>query len=52
MRAVILKAFHQRLVVKEVEPKPPGPRHVVVRLGACGVCHSDLSMARSAPTPC
>jgi S-(hydroxymethyl)glutathione dehydrogenase/alcohol dehydrogenase len=46
MRAVVLEAFNQKLVVKAVEPKPPGPRHVVVRLGASGVCHSDLSMAR------
>jgi S-(hydroxymethyl)glutathione dehydrogenase/alcohol dehydrogenase len=46
MKAVILEGFNQKLVVREVEPKPPGPRHVVVKLGASGVCHSDLSMAR------
>jgi S-(hydroxymethyl)glutathione dehydrogenase/alcohol dehydrogenase len=32
------------LVIEDVEPAPPGPRDVVVELGASGVCHSDLSL--------
>jgi S-(hydroxymethyl)glutathione dehydrogenase/alcohol dehydrogenase len=46
MKAVILEAFNKDLVVREVEPKPPKARYVVVEVGASGVCHSDLSMAR------
>jgi S-(hydroxymethyl)glutathione dehydrogenase/alcohol dehydrogenase len=46
MRAVILEAFNEPLQVREVEPKPPQGRQVVVKIGASGVCHSDLSMAR------
>ncbi len=30
--------------VEDVEPLAPGPRDVVVRIGASGVCHSDLSV--------
>jgi S-(hydroxymethyl)glutathione dehydrogenase/alcohol dehydrogenase len=32
------------LTIENVEPSPPGPRDVVVQLGASGVCHSDLSL--------
>jgi S-(hydroxymethyl)glutathione dehydrogenase / alcohol dehydrogenase len=34
----------QPLVVEDLEPLPPGPRDVVVAVGASGVCHSDLSV--------
>jgi S-(hydroxymethyl)mycothiol dehydrogenase len=29
-------------VVEEITVDPPGPREVVVRIEACGVCHTDL----------
>src|SRR5215212_4040429 len=32
------------LAIEDLEPAPPGPRDVVVQLGASGVCHSDLSL--------
>jgi S-(hydroxymethyl)glutathione dehydrogenase/alcohol dehydrogenase len=32
------------LAIENVEPTPPGPRDVIVQLGASGVCHSDLSL--------
>jgi S-(hydroxymethyl)glutathione dehydrogenase/alcohol dehydrogenase len=32
------------LSIENVEPTPPGPRDVIVQLGASGVCHSDLSL--------
>jgi len=43
------------LSVEEVTPTDPGPRDVVVRIGASGVCHSDLSVTNGAlplPPPC
>ena len=46
MRAVILEAFGSKLSVKEVEPLRPQSSQVTVKIGASGVCHSDLSMAR------
>lgn len=50
-RVAVLTATNQ-LQVEEVEMLAPGPRDVVVRLGASGLCHSDLSvMNGSAPVP-
>src|SRR5256712_11499459 len=35
-----------------VNPTPPGPRDVIVEVGASGVCHSDLSIMRGyVPVP-
>jgi len=42
------------LVVQEVELAPPGLGEVLVKVGAAGVCHSDLSVIdgnRPRPTP-
>lgn len=54
MRAALYTGVDQPLSVEEVEPLPPGPRDVIVRVAASGVCHSDLSIARGyvpAPPP-
>jgi S-(hydroxymethyl)glutathione dehydrogenase/alcohol dehydrogenase len=43
------------LSVEDVEPIEPGPQDVVVRVGASGVCHSDLSVINGTlpiPPPC
>jgi len=32
------------LTIEEVELDPPGPGEVLVRIGAAGLCHSDLSV--------
>ena len=45
MRAAVLEEFGQPLEVKEVELGDPGPGEVLVRLVACGVCHTDLYTA-------
>ncbi len=56
MRAAVLEAFGQLLVVQEVDLAEPGRGEVLVRLAACGVCHTDLYTASGAdPTgyaPC
>lgn len=50
-RAAVLTA-RDELVVEEVAMLDPGPRDVVVRLGASGLCHSDLSVFNgSSPLP-
>lgn len=36
----------QPLVVEELELAPPGPGEVLIKTGAAGLCHSDLSMIR------
>jgi S-(hydroxymethyl)glutathione dehydrogenase / alcohol dehydrogenase len=44
MRAAMFVETGKDLVIENVEPAPPGPRDVIVQLGASGVCHSDLSL--------
>lgn len=42
MKAAIFRVPNQPLTVEEVEVDQPGPREVLVRTVASGVCHSDL----------
>ena len=44
MRAAVFTETGGPLSIENIEPDPPGPRDVVVQLGASGVCHSDLSL--------
>ena len=44
MRAAMFTETGGPLTIENVEPTPPGPRDVIVKLGASGVCHSDLSL--------
>src|SRR3954469_7965462 len=50
MRAAVLEEFGAPLVVQEVDLADPGPGEVLVRLDACGVCHTDLYTASGADT--
>ena len=56
IRAAVLESFGEPLVVQEVELAEPRSGEVLVRLVACGVCHTDLYTASGAdPTgyaPC
>ena len=45
MRAAVLEEFGEPLVVQEVELAEPRAGEVLVRLEACGVCHTDLYTA-------
>src|SRR5215216_3877759 len=45
MRAAVLEAFGKPLVVQDVELDEPEGHEVLVRLVACGVCHTDLYTA-------
>ncbi|MGH2849966.1 MAG: alcohol dehydrogenase catalytic domain-containing protein [Solirubrobacteraceae bacterium] len=45
MRAAVLEEFGRPLVVQDVELEDPEPGEVLVRLVACGVCHTDLYTA-------
>ena len=44
MRAAVFVETGGPLAIEDLEPAPPGPKDVVVQLGASGVCHSDLSL--------
>jgi S-(hydroxymethyl)glutathione dehydrogenase/alcohol dehydrogenase len=48
MRAAVLEQFGQPLAVQEVELTEPRAGEVLVRLVACGVCHTDLYTASGA----
>lgn len=45
MRAAVLHAFKQPLTIEEVERPAPGADEVLIRVEACGVCHSDVHVA-------
>jgi S-(hydroxymethyl)glutathione dehydrogenase/alcohol dehydrogenase len=48
IRAAVLEEFGRPLVVQEVDLAEPKAGEVLVRLQACGVCHTDLFTASGA----
>jgi S-(hydroxymethyl)glutathione dehydrogenase/alcohol dehydrogenase len=48
IRAAVLEEFGKPLAVREVELSEPQAGEVLVRLVACGVCHTDLYTASGA----
>jgi S-(hydroxymethyl)glutathione dehydrogenase/alcohol dehydrogenase len=48
IRAAVLEEFGRPLVVQEVDLAEPRAGEVLVRLRACGVCHTDLFTASGA----
>ena len=45
MKAAVVRAFGQPLVIED-RPRPkPGRGQVLVKIAACGVCHTDLHAA-------
>src|SRR5262245_20946237 len=52
MKAAVYVGDATTLALEDLKPNPPGPRDVVVEIGASGVCHSDLSIMRGyVPVP-
>ena len=49
VRAAVLEEFGRPLVVHEVDLAEPKAGEALVRLQACGVCHTDLYAASGAP---
>jgi S-(hydroxymethyl)glutathione dehydrogenase/alcohol dehydrogenase len=48
IRAAVLEEFAKPLLIQEVELDAPGPGEVLVRLAACGDCHTDRYTASGA----
>lgn len=44
VRAAVLWEMQRPLEVVELELEPPGPGELLVKVGAAGLCHSDLSV--------
>lgn len=45
MKAAVVNEFKQDLEVKTVSKPKPGPGEALVKMEACGVCHTDLHAA-------
>src|SRR3989454_9013914 len=52
MKAAVYVGDAKSLSLEQLKPTSPGPRDVIVEVGASGVCHSDLSIMRGyVPVP-
>jgi S-(hydroxymethyl)glutathione dehydrogenase/alcohol dehydrogenase len=52
MKAAVMRAVKESLTIEEIQIGKPGPREVLVRTAATGVCHSDLHVIEGAlPNP-
>ncbi len=45
MKAAVVRAYREPLVLDEVPIPEVGPGQILVKLAACGVCHTDLHAA-------
>jgi len=45
MKAAVLRDFKKPLAIEEVDPPKLGATDVLIRVEACGVCHSDVHVA-------
>jgi len=45
MKAAVVRAFGQPLVIEDVPVPMPGRGEILVKVKACGVCHTDLHAA-------
>jgi propanol-preferring alcohol dehydrogenase len=45
MKAALLKEFGKPLVIEDVPVPEPGAGQVLLKVAACGVCHSDVHIA-------
>ncbi|MFJ8632395.1 alcohol dehydrogenase AdhP [Streptomyces sp. NPDC093568] len=45
MKAAVVRAFGEPLVIEDRPDPEPGPGQVLVRVEACGLCHTDIHAA-------
>jgi len=45
MKAAVLREFKKPLAIEEVSQPQPGVGEILIRIEACGVCHSDVHVA-------
>jgi propanol-preferring alcohol dehydrogenase len=46
MKAALVRQFGQPLTIEEIRRPAPGPNEVLIKIEACGVCHTDLHAMR------
>ena len=44
MKAAVLREVDKPLTIEDIQLDRPGPREVIIKTGAAGLCHSDLSV--------
>ena len=42
MKAAVFREVNKPMEVEEIEVSKPGPREILIRTAAAGVCHSDM----------
>ena len=53
MKAAVLNAIPGELAIEDIDIDSPGPREVLIRTAAAGLCHSDLHFMEGLyPHPC
>jgi len=55
VKAVVLNAIGEPMAVEEIQTPEPRAGEVLIRVEACGVCHTDLHVIKAEvrfPTPC
>ncbi|MDP3551397.1 MAG: zinc-binding dehydrogenase [Novosphingobium sp.] len=48
MRAAVMQGLHKPLAIETIDDPTPGEGDVVVKVGRCGICGSDLHMTEDA----
>ena len=43
MKAAIVREFHERLRIEELRIPAPHYGKILIKVAACGVCHTDLA---------
>lgn len=46
MKAAVTTSFTEPLEIQRIEIPKPGPNEILLKNIACGVCHSDLHLAK------
>jgi alcohol dehydrogenase, propanol-preferring len=46
MKAAVVRAFGKPLTIEEIPVPAPGFGEILVKVVACGVCHTDLHAAK------
>jgi propanol-preferring alcohol dehydrogenase len=51
MKSAVIHEFKEPLRIEDTQTPTPGPDEVLIKVEACGVCHSDLHIAEGDWTP-
>ena len=52
MKAAIVPAVNRSWEVKEIDTPEPGENQVLIKIGASGMCYTDIHQAAVRRSPC